>query len=262
MTCGILRAMKPDGQLEDPHRARDRVWARWALQRWDTFPVHFRPRPLVLTARPTWFEQGLRSKGAKLAFTYGDIETTVPLPDGLLEVLRRSESRPSGEPGKHRRWGGPLLITQANPSRAEFATDRGMCELPAWRLGGPEIGGALWVLDPAVVSRCWTPPESAPPKPFDGLPHRSAYATVESDALTLHFTFTGAPSEFTEYPEAETVETNQALVVLPVERGIGPAGPRPAVGCARTVIAKLANPLGERVVVDLDASPVIVEGTT
>jgi hypothetical protein len=249
--------MEPGGQHEDPHRAWDRAWARWALQRWEAFPVDLRPRPLVLTGPPARLERGFRSGHAKLAFHYGDIQATVPLPDGLLEVLRGGEPGPGAAPGG-RRWPGPLLITQARPGQAEFATDRGLRELAAWRLDGPEIDGAAWVLDPAVAARRWTPPEPAPPKPFDGLPHRSASAAVETDGLTLHFTFTGSPPAYTDYPAAEAVETSQALVVLPVAHDVGPPGPRTAIGCVRTVVARLASPLGERVVVDLDASPVSV----
>ncbi len=253
----MLMFMEPGGQLEDPHRAWGRAWARWALQRWEAFPVDARPRPLILTAPPARFERGFRSGDAKLAFVHGDIEATVPLPDGLLKVLREGEHGPRAAPGARRK--SPLLITQARPGQAEFATDRGMREFPAWRLGGPGIDGALLVLDPAVASRRWTPPEPAPPKPSGGLPHRIASAAIESDGLTLHFTFTGAPPEYAAYPAAETVETSHALVVLPVEHDVGPPGLRQGIGCARTVVARLATPLGERVVVDLDASPVMVQ---
>lgn len=38
----------------------------------------------------------------------------------------------------------------------------------------------------------------------------------------------------------------------------GPAGFRTLVGWSRTVTVRLASPLGERVVVDLDASPLMV----
>jgi hypothetical protein len=245
------------GTRDDPRLAWDRGWARWALQRWASFPVDHRPRPLVLTAPLTRFERGFRSGDAKLAFLHGDIETAVALPDGLLDLLRGSERGPRAAPQK-RRWKSPLLITQASPGQAEFATDRGLREFPAWRLGGPEIGGALWALDPKVASGCWAPPEPAPPKPFDGLPHRGASAVIDGDSLTLHFTFTGAPPEYAEYPAAEAIETDQALVVLPTARNVGPPGPRGAIGCARTVITRLTRPLGERVVIDLDASPVMV----
>ena len=109
-----------------------------------------------------------------------------------------------------------------------------------------------------VASNCWAPPEPAPPKPFDGLPHRTASAVIDGDSLTLHFTFTGAPPADAEYPAAEAIETDQALVVLPIARNVGPPGWRATIGCARTVITRLTRPLGERVVIDLDASPVIV----
>jgi hypothetical protein len=72
------------------------------------------------------------------------------------------------------------------------------------------------------------------------------------------FTFAGSPPGDVEYPTAETVETIQALCVLPIERYIGPPGWRSMVGRARTVTVQLASPLGDRVLVDLDASPVIV----
>lgn len=247
------------GARDDPRLAWDRGWARWALQRWASFPVDHRPRPLVLTAPLTRFERGFRSGDAKLAFHYGDIEPAVPLPDGLLDLLRGSGSErgPRAEP-RQRRWKSPLLITQASRGQAEFATDRGRREFPAWRLGGPEIGGALWALDPKVASGCWAPPEPGPPKPFDGLPHRGASAVIDGDGLTLHFTFTGAPPGDAEYPAAEAIETDQALVVLPTAQNAGPPGWRTAIGCARTVITRLTRPLGERVVIDLDASPVMV----
>lgn len=242
---------------DDPRLAWERGWARWALQRWASFPVDHRPRPLVLTAPLTRFERGFRSGNAKLAFLHGDIETAVPLPDGLLDLLRSGEPRPPAAPGM-RRWKSPLLITQASPGQAEFATDRGLREFPAWRLAGPEIDGASWVLDPEIAADCWAPPEPAPPKPSGGLPHRVASAVIGADSLTLHFTFTGATPEYVEYPAAEVIETDQALVVLPTARDVGPPGLRLLIGCARTVTARLTRPLGERVVIDLDASPVIV----
>jgi len=246
-----------DGTTEDHRLTGDRAWARWALRRWESFPVDRQPRPLVLIGPLTRFERGFRSGDAKLAFYYGDIEAAVPLPDGLLEILRGNGDGQRAVPGR-RCWSNPLLITQASPDNAPFATDRGSRELPAWRLSGPEIDGAFWVLDAMVAATRWEPPGPTPPKPFDGLPHRAASAVVESDDRTLHFTFTGAPPEYAEYPATEVIETGHALVVLPVARSIGPPGFRAAVGCARTVTARLARPLGERVVVDLDASPVMV----
>jgi hypothetical protein len=206
----------------------------------------------------TIFERGFRSGEAKLAFHYGDIEPVVPLRAGVLDVLRANA--PSPGPLGQRRWSHALLITQADPDSAVFATDRGRREYPAWRLGGPEVDGALWALDPAIAATRWQPPRPAPPKPFEGEPHRGASAVIERDERTLNFSFVGGPPEFSEYPSAEVIETDQAIVVLPVERCVGPPGPAamPLVGFGRTVTVRLARPLRERVVVDLDASPVPV----
>ena len=96
---------------------------------------------------------------------------------------------------------------------------------------------------------------------FLGAPTNCAYhvsAVIDGDSLTLHFTFTGAPPADAEYPTAEVIETDQALVVLPTARNAGPPGWRSTIGCARTVVTRLTRPLGERVVIDLDASPVMV----
>ena len=82
---------------------------------------------------------------------------------------------------------------------------------------------------------------------------------IEDNGLVLHFGFTGAPPQYAEYPSTEVIETDQAVVVVPIERDVGSPEPRFAVGYPRTVIANLAWPLGDRVVVDLDASPVVVE---
>ena len=176
----------------------------------------------------------------------------------LWKIYTGNPSPASG----HYDWSSPLLVTQASPDHAKFGTDRGRREFPAWRLRGPDVDGVFWVLDPAVAAMRWEPPEPAPPKPSDGLPHRAVSATIDGDDRTLHVTFTGARPEYAEYPAAEVIETSQALVVLPIARDIGPPGWRATVGCARTVTARLARPLGSRVVVDLDASPVMVDPGT
>ncbi|MGN6679142.1 MAG: hypothetical protein ACTHKL_15370 [Streptosporangiaceae bacterium] len=242
---------------EDWRLAQDRGWAEWALRRWELFPVSEQPRALVMSGPMTRFERGFQSAEAKLAFLYGDIESAVPLPDGLLAVLRANGPEPwPGQKG----WSRPLLITEANAVSAEFGTDRGRREFPAWRLGGPEVDGAFWVLDPAIAATRWQPPEPAPPKPFDGEPHRGGSAVLEGDDRTLHFSFTGGEPAFFEYPSAQVIETDQAVVVLPVERYVGPPGPGWLAmrGFGRTVKIGLSRPLGERVIVDFDASPVPV----
>jgi hypothetical protein len=254
MLMSVTAAGQPG---EAPRLASERAWAGWALRWWETFPVGLRPRPLVMTG-PLTIVRGFRSGEAKLAFQHGDIDAAVPLPDGLLEALRENHDDPISA-AERRHWKTPLLITHAQADRAEFSTDRGRRELPAWRLTGPEVDGPFWILDQAIASQRWTPPAPAPEPPFDRRgPHRAGSALIEDSGLVLHFTFAGAPPEYAEYPSAEVIETDQAVVVLPVERDIGPPGPRFAVGYGRTVIANLARPLGDRVLIDLDASPVMV----
>jgi hypothetical protein len=211
-------------------------------------PGDVRAADKIRTGLPVWRSQ------ARLPLRR--YRVAVPLPEGLRNVLRANASSPL--PG-HRRWSRPLLITQASPDSAEFVTDRGRREFPAWRLGGPEVDGAFWALDPAIAATLWRPPEPAPPKPFDGEPHRGGSAVIEGNDRTLHFSFVGGAPALFQYPSAEVIETDQAVVVLPVERYVGPpATAVTLVGFGRTVTVSLARALRQRVIVDLDASPIPV----
>jgi hypothetical protein len=89
----------------------------------------------------------------------------------IIVMTRRLAAWRGSPPGPGARWSRPLMITQASPDTAEFSTDRGRREFPAWRLGGQEVDGTFWALDPAIAATRWQPPEPATPKPFDGLPH-------------------------------------------------------------------------------------------
>ena len=242
-------------QLAD-HQARGRAWARWALQRWESFPVSREPRSLVMTGPVVLFDSGFRSGEAKMAFLHGDITADAELPDGLLNVLRGGSRQLPVPASRH--WRAPLVITQARSGQTEFPTDRGRRELAAWQLSSPDVIGAFWVLDPAVAARCWSPPEPAPPRPSEGQPHRAVAATIDHNGQTLNFTFIGGKPEYVQYPAAEVLETDQAVAVLPVARDTGPPGWRTAEGYTRTITARLACELGQRVLTDLDASPVPV----
>lgn len=240
----------------DPGREQERQWASWALGRWASFPADQEPRPLVLVGPAASPEGGFRSGPAKLAFLYGHVEPAVPLPPGLLEVLA-GETRQARPGPRHDR--GTLLITSATKDHAVFATDRGHRSLPAWRLTGPELRGPLWVLDPAIAATRWTPPEDGTPPPFQGRPHRAAHATMGDDEKTLRLTFTGGAPGYVEYPAVEVIDSDQAVVLLPVGHDTGPSGPRAALGYSRGVTATLDRPLGHRVLIDLDATPLMVQ---
>jgi hypothetical protein len=215
------------------------------------------PRPLVLAGPAAVSEEGFRSGPAKLAFLYGHLESTVPLPPGLLEVLGAGATRQPRPGPRHNR--GPLLITGATKDHGVFTTDRGRRSLPAWRLTGPDLLGPLWVLDPAIAATCWTPPEDGPPPPFQGASHRADRATLGDDGRTLRLAFIGGPPGYIEYPTVEVIDSDHAVVLLPVEHDSGPPGLRAWGGSWREVAVTLNRPLGHRVLVELDASPVMVQ---
>lgn len=182
----------------------------------------------------------------------------MPLAAGLLEVLGAGETRREARPGPHRD-GGSLLITGASQGHAVFATDRGRRSLRAWRLTGPDLLGSLWVLDPPIAATRWAPPQDGPPPPFQGAPNRAERATLTDDGMTLRFSFIGGPREYVDYPAVEVINSDQAVVLLPVEYDTGPPGPRNAIGYCREVAVTLDRPLGRRVLADLDATPVMVQ---
>jgi hypothetical protein len=142
-----------------------------------------------------------------------------------------------------------------------FTTDRGRRSLPAWRLTGPELLGPLWVLDSAIAATCWTPPEDGPPPPFQGSPGAATHATLGDDGATLRLAFTGGPPGYIEYPTVEVIDSDQAVVLLPVEHDTGPSGLRAWGGSFREVAVTLNRPLGHRVLANLNASPVMVQAS-
>jgi len=241
----------------NPRLERERQWASWALGRWASFPVNQEPRPLVLVGPAANPEEGFRSGPAKLAFLHGCVEPAVALPPGLLDVLGAGETRRARSGQRHDR--GTLLITGATKDHAALATDRGRRSLPAWRLTGPDLVGPLWVLGPAIAATRWTPPEDGPPPPFQGAPHRADRATLGDDGRTLRFVFIGGAPGYIEYPAVEVIDGHQAVVLLPVEHDTGPPGLRARSGSWREVTVTLNRPLGHRVLVDLDATPVMVQ---
>jgi hypothetical protein len=61
-----------------------------------------------------------------------------------------------------------------------------------------------------------------------------------------------------EYPDALVMESNTAVVVVPISHDIGPPGARRAKGYKREVVVHLGAKLGARVLINLDASPIPV----
>jgi len=228
-----------DRQFEE-----DVDWARWAVSRWDAFPVDREPRPLVLLGEVAHARNGFRSQRAKLAFMKGWIEPRVPLPDAVLEILGQRPERPEREPA--------IVITAAERCAVEQRTDRGPRWLPGWELRSEQTLGPIVVLDPDVIARAWEPGEPDPPRPTRGQPrHDPARADLADDGRTLTFRFTGALPNYERYPTAEVIESGQAVAVVPHGEDIGPPGARILPGYGHRVAITLREPLGARVLVDL-----------
>jgi hypothetical protein len=235
--------------LEDQKAAAD-----WALGRWADFPVEARPRPWVLTAGVVRSEGGFITGEAKLAFLHGAVTATIPVPDAVLRLVREGRHRVTGPTVPP-----PLVIDRLSRSEADFLTDRGQVRFPAWGLEGDGIRGRIWVLDPDVVAAQWKPSEPGPvAPPRHGSHHRSFKSWLEADGRTLHFQFTAGSPHHVEYPDTVVMEPDCAVAVIPVDHDIGPPGPRIALGYGREVVVRLRDELGGRVLVNLDASPVVV----
>lgn len=238
------------GELLDRQTAAGLEWARWAVERWSAFPVDENPRPLVLVESRVRVEQGFTTGPAKLAFVDGRVESTIKLPERVMDTLRR-RGHPARSVG-----GEPLMIHAAALEEIEFLTDRGPQRLPAWRLSAEDALGAIWVLDPDVAD--WKPAtDAAASHPqVQGPGHRGGMPVeVDQDDRSLLVHWLGGAPNFERYPSAEVVESRTAVAVVPVGEDIGPPGPRTAVGYVHRVPAVLREPLGARVLIDLNGNP-------
>lgn len=237
------------GQL-DRRAAHGLEWARWAVERWSGFPVEEEPRPLVLVEPRVRAQDGFATARAKLAFVEGLVESEVELPEGVIQSLRRTD-HPS-----HSVASTALAIHSAELEEAEFMTDRGPLLLPARRLSAQDALGVIWVLDPDVVD--WQPaadaavrlPEGQGPGHRGGMP-----VEVADDDRSLLVHWLGGAPDFERYLSAQVIESKAAVSVVPVGEDIGPPGARTAVGCVHRVPALLREPLGARVLVDLNGNP-------
>jgi hypothetical protein len=164
-----------------------------------------------------------------------------------LQELRDSPEGPCPECA-------PLQVTGARLSTAEVETSRGPAAAPAWEytLAGTKV----------VITRIAVAADDGvelPPVPWDannpptGLRIDSATGTADGRQLTV--SFVGAPdtgdkpcgADYT----AEAVESATAVVIIVTSHGGGFAVGCTAVGARRTATAELAEPLGQRAVLEV-----------
>ena len=146
----------------------------------------------------------------------------------------------------------PLRITAARLTTRPIETSRGPATGPVWEF---TIRGTAVTVTRVALAHPITvvPPPWNPNDPPVGLAIESASGTVGGRELTV--TFVGAPlpgdQPCGEDYTAEAVESDLAVVVI-VTRHPHPAlGGCSAVGATRTATARLADPLGDRAVLEV-----------
>lgn len=221
--------------------AIDAEHIRQALARWEGFPVHREPRPIVLTKMGALELDRLKADTRWRALFDGPGVSESELPPEIVPAaLAYCRNVQTGAPG-------PLArVIRAN---GPFATDRGLRELPAWMMYPARRRWPFIALDPDFGRRMtWSPP---------GLSAGGHQESVlADDGRTLTYRFTGTPRQYADYPHAEVFETDTAVLVSPVEDPLdGPGGLRLAYAEEREVVVRLATPLGNRVLICLAHGP-------
>jgi len=214
--------------------------------RWASFPADESPRPIVLLDDTVRIEGGFVGEDAKRAWTEGAVEPGVPVPPGVLSLLR-------GTPQSATHFA--LTITDCAPVAAAFRCDRGLRELPAYRLRLTGLEGACIVLAPEV--ECWWPADDA-----EGRATHGESAVVDDDGVTIDFpAFGGILTEFhhAEFQEHGTYVVGRAITT---QRTVPPGTAVVLVGLSRMVRGRLTAPLGGRALITTSGQPVAVTTRT
>jgi hypothetical protein len=148
----------------------------------------------------------------------------------------------------------PLEVTGARLTTARIQTTRGPVTAPAWEytLKGTAVRATRVAVARSATVKV-TPPSWDPNNTPGGLAIESATTTTTGRQLTV--TFTGAPGPGSQpcgadY-SAEAVESANAVVVIIIEQTHAAAEACTAVGARRTTSVDLAQPLGERAVLEV-----------
>lgn len=212
--------------------------------RWAAFPIDATPRPIVLLDGRVRIEGGFAEGVSKLAWLAGAVETRVPLPAAVLALLP-AQQREGGQTA--------LAITEAVLTEAEFQCDRGLRQLPAYRLRLSGLAGSCVVLSPEVS--CWWTANDAEQV------RDAAMATVDDDGVTVHLSaFGGVLTQFHRVVFQEHPTCVVARIITS-ERSVPTGTAVAAVGLRRTILGRLRTPLGGRVLLRTTGQPLAVVPT-
>jgi hypothetical protein len=90
-------------------------------------------------------------------------------------------------------------VTIAGRGSAQFLTDRGQRELPAWEVHAQGLRQPIWVLDPGTSERAWRPMGLAGHE----LAWHGSLAQLSKDGCTIALSFSVMADEHVIYPEAK-----------------------------------------------------------
>src|SRR5437879_3449547 len=121
-----------------------------AMARWQDFPVHADPRPLVLTGQTILFRGGFPTSEAKDAFLHGAIDGEPSVPHTVVEIFRRGV-RPTpalDSLRSRRRWTKPPSTPTADRGNFQHGASNSMVyrsrssswTLKCWTRHGPPSG--------------------------------------------------------------------------------------------------------------------------
>ena len=148
----------------------------------------------------------------------------------------------------------PLQVTGARLTTTRIQTTRGPATVPAWEytLRGTDVRVIRVAVDGSATVTV-TPPSWDPYDTPAGLSIEAAITSVSSLQLTVMFT--GAPDPASQPCGAdysgEAVESTHAVVVIVTEHSHAAGEICADVGARRSATVKLAQPLGERAVLEV-----------
>ncbi len=247
--------------------------ARVAVDLWSAFPVRHVPRPVLLAGDGYVLapSTGFPGDAAGIAFDEGRFTLGASLPgssgaaghDHMLSA--RAAYRVLHNAGRSSAIKvPPLVIRSVRLGVATFSTDRGRRRLPAWQFwfrGVAKPASVLALLPPAIFN---APPLEELGPPGDSI---DAPARVDRAGTAITISFIGAPPGTgacdARYLASAIADRHAVAFTI---NTISTPSPRamscPAVGYHRSVVLRLASPLGKRVLVssnDAGAVPVTSE---
>ena len=192
------------------------------------------------------------------------VVSDVELPPWLLEALQPAHPR--------RRHVDPVHVRSVRRVYPEFRTDRGHRPLPAYRIefkGSPYRPGhepspkhegigfrPMHALDPTLEAATWWPAEldSSYRGGLRGLPP----AVLTDHGRTVRMIVHGSPPAYTDVRVQAVLETRTAALLQIQHITYDWVEAVPLVAVGRLVTARLAEPLGGRVLLQADGIPIEV----